>query len=55
MEAGSLAVTDSEETKRRIAGSGLLGALDPGTAGIVPIARFGMCGKLNRLAQAGGL
>ena len=47
-------MTDAEEAKRRIAGSGLMGALDPGTAGIAPIARFGMCGKPDRLAQASG-
>jgi hypothetical protein len=37
------------------ADSGLMGALDPGTASIAPIARFGMCGKPNRLTQASGL
>ncbi len=55
LEAGSLAVKDSEETKCRIAGSGLMGALDPGTASIAPIARFGMCGKANRLVHSSGL
>ncbi len=48
-------MTESEETKRRIADWGLMGALDPGMAGIAPIARFGMCGKPDRLAQASGL
>jgi len=39
----------------QIADSGLVGALDPGTASIAPVARFGMCGKLDRLTQASGL
>ena len=50
-----IARTRTESTAMDPADSGLMGALDPGTASIAPIARFGTCGKPSRLTHASGL